>query len=100
MRPRRLEYDPVLFQLINKEPVCFNVTFSASRITSDKLMVTVKRIKPFPLNKYPGNNLELIEILPASSCPLNVSLELPGIDRGSHSDSQPPEHITGVLTNH
>ena len=85
MRPRPLEYDPVLFQLINQEPVCLNVTFSTSHIASDKLMVAVKRIKLFPLDQPPGNDLELIEILSALSCPFDVLFELPGIDRGSHS---------------
>ena len=100
MRPRPLEYDPVLLQFINKEPVCFYVTFSSSRVASDKPVVAVKGIKSAPLDKDPGNHLELLKILSPFFCPLHVSLELPGIDRGSHSDSQPPEHILGTLTHH
>jgi hypothetical protein len=76
------------------------VTFSATCIISEKLMVAMERIKLFALNKRPGDNLELIEILSALSCSRNVSPELPGIARGSHLDSQLPEHILSIFANH
>jgi hypothetical protein len=76
MRTRPLEYDLILPQLIDKQPICFNVTFSATCIISDKLMVAMERIK------------------------LNVSPEVPGIDRGSQLDSQLPEHIISIFANH
>ena len=76
------------------------MTFSTTCIVPDKLMVAMERIRLFALNKRPCDNLELIEILPALSCFLNVSFELPGIDRGSHLDSQLPEHIISIFANH
>jgi hypothetical protein len=100
MRTRPLEYDLILLQLIDKQPVCFNVTFPAACMVSNELMIAMERIKLFALNKCPSDNLELIEILSALSCFLNVPLELPGIDRGSHLDSQLPEHILSIFANH
>src|SRR3972149_633292 len=63
-------------------------------------MVAMERIKRSALNKCPGNNLELIEILPPLFCFLNVSLELPGIDWGSHLHFQLPEHLLSIFANH
>jgi hypothetical protein len=62
-------------------------------------MVAMERIRLFALNKRPCDNLELIEILPALSCFLNVSFELPGIDRGSHLDSKLSEHVIRIFAN-
>jgi len=45
MRTRSLEYDLVLLQLIYKQPVCFNATFSATCIVSNTLMIAMERIK-------------------------------------------------------
>ena len=60
MRPHPLEYNLILLQLINEQPVRFNVTFSATRIISDKLMVAMERIEPLTLNQRQGNDLELV----------------------------------------
>ena len=60
MRPHPFEYNLILLQLINEQPVRFNVTFSATRIISDKLMVALERVEPLTLNQRKGNDLELV----------------------------------------
>jgi hypothetical protein len=99
MRSRPLEYDLILVQLINEQPIRFNMTFSATDMVSDQLMVPMQRIKLLALDQCPSNEFELIKVLFSLLCPLDVPLELSGVDRGSHSDPQLPEHIIGVFTN-
>ena len=84
MRARSFEYNQILLQFVNKKPICLDVTFSASRVIPDKLVVSMKRIEFILLNQCTSKDLELLKISSALPHSLDISLELPGVDRNAH----------------
>jgi hypothetical protein len=64
--------------LVNKQPVCLDVTFAAAHIVADKLMLPMLWIKSFAGDQFSGNVLKPSFFFAAGKHLFKISLELPG----------------------
>jgi len=79
-----LKYDPIFFNLVNQQPVGFNMTFSSPLPVADKLVISVDGIYRFFTYQGTGNELELLHIFSLPLHAFDVFSKPPSIDRSKH----------------
>lgn len=76
-----LEYDPLLLNFVDHQPISLDMTFPAALVVANKFVISVESIHPFALEKCADKNLELLEILASFFTPFDIFPELFGVDR-------------------
>ena len=76
--------DELVVEFVNEEPVGFNVTIPPPLIITDKLVIPMNGIRSLSGYQGAGEDLEFLQILPATLAKLEILLKLLCVNWGKH----------------
>lgn len=72
MGPHTLENETISINLVDENPVGFDMAFTSTNIISDEFVIPMDRVQWLSRQQCPRAHLELLAILAASPAPLHV----------------------------